>query len=125
MLSNDVNLKIIHLTGWLGDEELDSYFRHAKALIFPSLSEGFGIPVLEAYFYKIPLLLSNQASLPEVAGDAAIYFNPYDVNDIADKIVGFIQSDDHKELIEKQTQRKSLYSWQKTAEQIQGIVQSI
>ena len=46
-------------------------------------------------------------------------------NDIADKIVGFIQSDDHKELIEKQTQRKSLYSWQKTAEQIQGIVQSI
>lgn len=117
--------KIIHLTGWLGDEELDSYFRHAKALIFPSLSEGFGIPVLEAYFYEIPLLLSNQASLPEVAGDAAIYFNPYDVNDIADKIVGFIQSDDHKELIEKQTQRKSLYSWQKTAEQIQGIVQSI
>ena len=114
--------KIIHLTGWLGDEELDSYFRHAKALIFPSLSEGFGIPVLEAYFYKIPLLLSNQAALPEVAGEAAIYFNPYEVDDIADKIVSFLQKDDYKALIEKQSLRLSLFSWNKTAKQIQEII---
>lgn len=117
--------KIIHLTGWLSDEELDCYFRHAKALIFPSLSEGFGIPVLEAYFYKIPLLLSNQASLPEVAGDAAIYFNPYDVNDIASKIIDYVQTTDHKELIEKQDKRLSLYSWKKTAQQIQETIQLI
>ena len=116
---------IIHLTGWLGGEELDGYFRHAKAFIFPSLSEGFGIPVLEAYFYKIPLLLSCQASLPEVAGDAAIYFNPYDVNDIADTIVRFVNQNDHSDLIARQSQRLKLFSWQKAADQIVKIIQSI
>ena len=117
--------KIIHLTGWVTDEQLDHYFRNAKALIFPSLSEGFGIPVLEAYFYKLPLLLSNQASLPEVAGDAAIYFNPYDVNDIADKLVQCMHNDNHGELITRQTERLALFSWKKTSQQIQKIIDSI
>lgn len=116
---------IIQLTGWLGDEQLDGYFRHAKALIFPSLSEGFGIPVLEAYFYRIPLLLSNQASLPEVAGDAAIYFNPYDINDIANTIVRFVKQDDYSELITRESKRLMLFGWQKTADQLSNILQTI
>lgn len=117
--------KTIQLTGWLSDEQLAEYFRQAKALVFPSLSEGFGIPVLEAYFYKIPLLLSNQASLPEVAGDAAIYFNPYDIENIANTLVQFVKTNDYSELITKQIERLSLYSWEKTSNQIQQIIQTI
>ncbi len=117
--------KTIHLTGWVSDQQLNSYFRNAKAFIFPSLSEGFGIPVLEAFFYKIPLLLSNQASLPEVAGDAAIYFDPYDVNDIADKLVQCMKNDNHDTLIAKQTQQLTHYSWEITGKKTQEIIDSI
>lgn len=117
--------KVVELTGWVTDEQLAMYFRGASALIFPSLSEGFGIPVLEAYYYKIPLLLSNRASLPEVAGDAAIYFDAYNAEDIARAIREFIAQDDHTELIEKQTKRLALYSWQKTANRISEILESL
>lgn len=117
--------EVIQLTGWLEDTDLTAYFRHAKALIFPSLSEGFGIPILEAYYFHIPLLLSNQASLPEVAGDAAIYFDPYSVEDIAETIVRFLHQPDHTALIRKQSERLSLYSWDQTARQINQLLLSI
>lgn len=116
---------VVELTGWVSDEELAAYFRGASALIFPSLSEGFGIPVLEAYYYKIPLLLSNRASLPEVAGDAAIYFDAYDVNDMARVMQEFMATADHSALIEKQTERLSLYSWQKTADRISILLRKL
>ena len=86
--------QIIKFTGWVSDEELTAYFSNANAFIFPSLSEGFGIPILEAFYYKVPALLSNQGSLPEVAGNSAIYFNPSDKKDIADKIMYFIENED-------------------------------
>ena len=115
---------IIQITGWQKDCSLANYYRHAQALIFPSLSEGFGIPVLEAFFYRIPLLLSNQASLPEVAGDAAIYFNPYDVQDITNTILHFTKQSDYASLIERQTQRLALYSWKTTSQQLKNLLQS-
>lgn len=117
--------EVVHLTGWVNDNDLAYYFKHAKALIFPSLCEGFGIPILEAYFHKIPLLLSNRSSLPEVAGDAAIYFDPTNINEIADTISQFAQTNNHTELIEKQNQRLTLYSWHKTATEISNIISSI
>lgn len=116
---------IILLTGWQGDKSLANYFRHASALIFPSLSEGFGIPVLEAYFYRIPLLLSNQASLPEVAADAAIYFDPYNVEDIKNTLLQFIANPHRPLLIERQTKRLARYSWKKTSSQLQSFLQKI
>lgn len=115
---------IIQITGWQEDCSLASYYRHAQALIFPSLSEGFGIPILEAYFYRIPLLLSNQASLPEIAGDAAIYFDPYNVQDISDSILHFTKQSDHTSLIERQTQRLARYSWKTTSQQLTKLLQS-
>ena len=115
---------IIQITGWQKDCSLANYYRHAQALIFPSLSEGFGIPVLEAFFYRIPLLLSNQASVPEGAGDAAIYFNPYDVQDITNTILHFTKHSDYASLIERQTQRLALYSWKTTSQQLKNLLQS-
>lgn len=114
----------IHLTGWLTDEALAGCFSKASLFIFPSLSEGFGIPVLEAYYYGIPLLLSDKASLPEVAGDAAIYFNPYDEKDMAEKILTAINAD-HTDLIRRQQERLKQYSWKQTAHTTENILINI
>ena len=94
-------------------------------MIFPSLCEGFGIPVLEAFFHKKPLLLSNRSSLPEVAGEAAIYFDPTDIKDIADKILQVAKKEDFTDLVEKQNKQLTKYSWHTTANQITNIFQSI
>ena len=68
------------------DAGLLSLYRHARAFVFPSLNEGFGIPVLEAFSGNCPVVLSNRSSLPEVAGDAAVYFDPEDSHSIADAV---------------------------------------
>jgi glycosyltransferase involved in cell wall biosynthesis len=69
--------------GRVGDEELVELYRTAAALVFPSLSEGFGLPPLEAMACGCPVAVSRAASLPEVCGDAAVYFDPTSVEDIA------------------------------------------
>ena len=66
----------VHFLGYLSEEELASIWAGSYSLIFPSLFEGFGIPLLEAMFFEKPILCSNSTSLPEVGGNAAIYFNP-------------------------------------------------
>ena len=73
----------VHIRGYLKYNELALIYQHAYALIFPSLYEGFGIPIIEAMHAGCPVMCSNGTSLPEVAGKAAIYFNPLDVADIA------------------------------------------
>ncbi|WP_215226565.1 glycosyltransferase family 4 protein [Echinicola shivajiensis] len=61
------------LPGFVSKSELDNYYRHAFAYVFPSLSEGFGMPILEAFSYMIPVIISNQGALREVGGDAVLY----------------------------------------------------
>lgn len=73
----------IHLLGNVPDARLRAYLRHAEALVFPSLYEGFGLPPLEAMASGCPALVARAASIPEVCGDAALYFDPLDVGDIA------------------------------------------
>ncbi len=70
-------------TGHVTDEELQRYYRHAEALIFPSLYEGFGYPLVEAMALECPIACSRSASLPEVAGEAALYFEPTNPEEIA------------------------------------------
>jgi glycosyltransferase involved in cell wall biosynthesis len=76
-------------TGYVSNACVQRLYAKADAFIFPSLSEGFGLPVLEAFHSGTPLLCSRATSLPEVAGDAASYFDPEDVSDIAAAISGF------------------------------------
>lgn len=73
-------------TGWVGNRELRAWVQGADLLIQPSLYEGFGLSPLEAMASSCPVALSRAASLPEVGGDAALYFDPYDVEDIAGTI---------------------------------------
>lgn len=93
----DLNQKVVVL-GYLPYEELPSVFRNSYALVFPSLFEGFGIPLLESMQYDIPIVCSNSSSLPEVGGKAALYFKPKSINDIANKMTSIAED---KELYNK------------------------
>ncbi len=105
--------------GPASEETLCTLYRYAMALVYPSLYEGFGLPILEAMYMQIPVLTSNISSMPEVAGEAALYVDPYDVEKIASALL-FIIKDEKKrrELTELGTQRVKNFSWEKTAYQV-------
>lgn len=96
----DKNSTII--PGYVPDDDLSVFYNNAKCLIFPSLYEGFGLPPLEAMVYGCPVLTSNSASLPEVCGTAALYFEPLNFEELASKMQQIINDDNlRKELVEK------------------------
>lgn len=122
---NRIEQKIV-FTGFVSNNLLNTIFKNADAFIFPSFYEGFGIPVLESFYFKKPLLCSNTTSLPEVAGDAALYFDPSDPNDIARVMVFFYDNPDvWNVLIEKGQERLKLFSWKKTAEETVDVYKQI
>ncbi|KPK85090.1 MAG: glycosyltransferase [Bacteroides sp. SM23_62_1] len=103
-------------TGRLDPEKLRMVMGGAVALTFLPLFEGFGIPIVEAMYCDTPVLASNVTSLPEVAGDAALYADPYNINAIAGKMLEIVKNDNlRKELIEKGKIQRQKYSWDKTA----------
>jgi glycosyltransferase involved in cell wall biosynthesis len=113
-------------TGHLPDEELKRYYAHAEALVFPSLYEGFGLPPLEAMASGCPALVSRAASLPEVCGDAAMYFDPYDEGDIADKIMLAVQNDTVlKDLREKGRTQAARYSWDAACAETAAVLREL
>ena len=102
--------------GYVSDEELSHVWRGASALVFPSLHEGFGIPLLEAMRYEIPILCSNSYSLSEVAGDAALYFDPDSPEDIARRMVEIHGDPDvGPQLVKKGKQRLADFDPEKEA----------
>lgn len=103
-------------TGYISDEDLASYYSSAVALIMPSLYEGFGLPVVEAMACGCPVIASNSSSLPEVAGDAALFFAPRDSLELARCICRLIAEPTLRtELIGKGFQRVKHFSWERTA----------
>ena len=96
----------------LTDSELAYAYRNALAFVYPSKYEGFGIPILEAYGQRCPVILSNASCFPEVAGDAAYYFEPDDVEGLANAIEEICQNEAiRKNLMEKGLIRLKKYSW--------------
>jgi len=113
----------ITFTGWIDDNELKAQYDNAAALILPSLYEGFGLPPLEAMASGCPSVVSTTGSLPEICGDASLYCDPYDVNDIAAKIVEVLENELlRRELIVKGYERLKLFNWNNTAEKFVSIV---
>lgn len=101
-------------TGYLPDAEVDMVYQHASLYVFPSVNEGFGIPVLEAFKANIPVLVANNTSLPEVGGDAVLTFDPYDVEDICSKMQQVISNPETADLlITKGKERLLNFSWEK------------
>jgi len=108
----------ILLTGYVSDDELAALYGNAKALILPSLYEGFGFPILEGLALGSPVISSNAASLPEVGGDVVTYFDPHEPTALADILSQESFRFDH-EAIQRQLAK---FRWEETAQQVLEIL---
>lgn len=101
------------------DLQLKSYIEHARAVLYPSFYEGFGLPVLESMSLGTPVLTSNTSSLPEVGGDAALYANPKDYFDLKNKIKLLVDDDKLTDEMSKKGLRQSRkFTWENTVDKI-------
>lgn len=115
-------IKGVVFTDFIPDEQLRWLYEHCAAYVFPSLSEGFGLPGLEAMLHGAPVVSSNATCLPEVHGDAAHYFDPLDIHDIAAKIAEVIDNETLRaELISKGKARAATFSWEHMATQTLAV----
>jgi glycosyltransferase involved in cell wall biosynthesis len=95
------------------DTELLDLYKHALLFVFPSLYEGFGIPILEAFAAKCPIVLSNTSCFPEIAANAAVYFDPYNIDDIKEKVEEVLLNDKLKqELVLRGSKRLEYFTWE-------------
>ena len=120
MLINELGLNNhVILTGYLTDVQLKITYQNAFIYVFPSINEGFGIPVLEAFKARIPVLVANNSCLPEIGGDAVIQFDPFNLNDIAEKIQRVIDNGDvRNNLIAKGDIRLKYFSWKQATQEL-------
>lgn len=118
--------KNIVFKGRIDDDELISLYSNAVCFIYPSLYEGFGIPPLEAQACGCPVVCSNAASLPEVCGDSVMYFDPYNVEDMRDKIQAVLYDENlQNELRRKGFENIKRFSWEFSAKQVIKIIENL
>ena len=116
MIENHPNRARIHLTGFVDDKHLPALLSAAEFLVYPSILEGFGLPILEAMACGTPVITSNVSSMPEIAGGAASLIDPHSVNSISHAINQLSDSKDlREELSRKGLERVKQFSWKKTA----------
>jgi glycosyltransferase involved in cell wall biosynthesis len=112
----------IIFTDWVTDAQLRWLYEHALAYVFPSLSEGFGLPSLEAMQYGLPVISSNATCLPEINGEAAVYFDPLSVADMAATIRTVLTDEQlRQDLAARGQARLARYSWRRMAEQTLAV----
>jgi glycosyltransferase involved in cell wall biosynthesis len=115
----------IFTLGYVDDNELVALYENALGYIFPSLYEGFGLPVLEAMNCDCPVICSTAASLPEVGGEAALYFNPRDTDSLVAVIERFLTDSTLKaDLQEKGRENAKSFTWEKTARETLSALSS-
>lgn len=110
------------------DDQLKVYYAHALAFIFPSRYEGFGLPVLESFAYGCPLLLNRQSCFPEVAGDAALYFESDGGESALPELMKLVMAwtqDERRDWVAKGRERLSLFSWKRAAEKYAKLYRSL
>ncbi|MCA1569061.1 MAG: glycosyltransferase family 4 protein [Chloroflexi bacterium] len=113
-------------TGFVADGELGLLYRRCALFAYPSLGEGFGLPVLEAMAAGAPVLTSDRSSLPEVGGDAAVYCDPTDIASIADALAGLLGDPQRRERLRTAGPlRASAYSWDRTAAAVLGALEAM
>ena len=116
--------RVIHQP--INDLSINSIYSGALAFVFPSLYEGFGIPVLEAMGNGSPCILSSGGSLPEVGAESAVYFNPVDSNSILNAVSSVVKDEQlRKSLVKSGRKRVSEFSWKKTADMTFALYDSI
>ena len=124
--SLQVSNKRVVLTGRVTDEELAALYKKAVCLVFPSLYEGFGIPPIEGMSLACPVIVAGRASLPEVCLDAAVYCNPADEKDVAEKI-GLILHDDAlaEDYRKRGLARAAEFSWAQSARMLSNTLKQL
>jgi glycosyltransferase involved in cell wall biosynthesis len=111
---------------YIDDEILAYLYQNAMFFVFPSLYEGFGIPVLEAFNCNCPVALSNQGSLPEVGGNAVEYFDPYSKESMYESISNLYKSSQRREELKQLASKEAeKFSWRKTAEETIAVYNKI
>jgi glycosyltransferase involved in cell wall biosynthesis len=111
-------------TGFLPDYQTAELYKHAALYVFPSVNEGFGIPILEAFAHEVPVLVAGNSCLPEVAGGAAISFDPYSA-DALSKLIGQTLNDPAliQSLQQRGTERLTHFMWGKTLDALEAVFQ--
>ncbi len=110
----------------VSDEDLPGFYKNALCFCLPSLYEGFGLPILEAMQYGCPIATSSVSSLPEAGGDAAVYFDPENVEDIKKSLESIIQNSELRDkLIKKGYEQIKKFSWEKTARKTLRILEDV
>lgn len=113
----------VHFVGTVPDAKLPSLYRGAEALVFPSLYEGFGLPVLEAMACGTPVVTSNVTALPEIAGDAALFVDPTSVEQISEAMQRIVSEPElRRQLRENGLARAARFSWEATAAKVHELL---
>lgn len=113
----------IKFLGYVADEQLVEYYKNASLFVYPSLFEGFGIPPLEAMSQDTPILLSDIEVLREVCGDTAFYCDPYNINDIAEKIsYVLLNKGEAEKKVTGYPEQLSKYSWDLSAKKLMNLI---
>jgi len=125
-LSKDMGLsKDVIFTGYIVGDEIVPLFKNSQFFVMPSLYEGFGMTVLEAFATGTPAIISRVSSLPEIAGDAAYYVDPMNKKDIADAIIKFAQDENlRNEFRIKGIEQAKKFNWEKTAQETLEVYKS-
>ena len=111
---------------FIEDGQLPSLFRNALTFVYPSLYEGFGLPILDAFCAGCPVILSNCSCFPEVGGDAALYFDEGDAETLRNHVRALLKDDSmRKTLIERGYARAELFTWEKCAEKTAEVYRRI
>ncbi len=113
----------VRFTGFVDQRHIPVLYQNSALVLYTSLYEGFGLPILDAFASQTPVVTSNVSSMPEVAGNAAVQVDPEDVSSIKTGIIKAFEN--RQDLIQKGQQRNEQFSWQKTAEKTLEVYQKI
>lgn len=121
----DNNIKNIVILTYISEKEKNTLYKNSTTFVFPSLSEGFGIPILEAYYNETPVIASNVTAIPEIAGDAAILVNPTNLAELSNTIKNVIFDSEKQAIMKtKGKQRLRNFSWQQAARDVMELLKS-
>lgn len=120
----NINKKRVFFTGYVSEETLEQYLVYTDLMVFPSLYEGFGLPPLEAMACGCPVVASNVSAIPEVCGNYVTYCDPYDVKNIAEKIMSALTEKSIKEQVKNDIIQTRQFDWDKSVECYEKIFEN-